>query len=114
MPFENKAKETMLEAFGAEATKAALYDGDGVELDDANYARQDITWTYDGAGKLEADKVEGEDYVAQFEVEAGTVQYVALYDTTDNRYVHKDLEHNAETYQAAGTFDILAAEVELV
>lgn len=115
MAFEDKAKKTMLEAFGEKATEFALYDDGGDELDDEDYERQTVSWSYDDSEvKLKADKVEGEDYVAQFEVEEGTVQYVALYDDENDRHVMKDLEHNAETYQAPGTFDILAAEVELV
>jgi len=112
------SKKTMLEAWGAEAVRAALYDETETELTLSGYDRQTIGWTYDGTDViLEADLISGEDYIAQFDINPDpsiTVSYVKyLTDTGDVLATH-ELGNDEETYSNPGTFDILAASLEIV
>ncbi len=118
MALEDQSKQIMLDAWGTEAVRAALYDENETELTTSGYERQAISWTYDsGDVILEADLISGEDYIAQFDINPDpsiTVSYVKyLTDTGDVLATH-ELGNDEEVYNNPGTFDILAASLELV
>ena len=115
---DNLSKQIMLEAWGAQAVRAALYDDVGIELALTGYARQTIGWTWDNVNViLNANLVMGEDYIARFvinpdpTVTVSTVKY--LTDTGSILATH-ELGNDAETYNNPGNFDILSASHELV
>jgi len=114
----DQSKEIMLGEWGAEAVRAALYDETETELTLTGYERQTISWTYDGTDViLEADLVQGEDYIAQFDINPDpsiTVSYVKYLTEGGDVLATHELGNDEETYSNPGTFDILAASLELV
>lgn len=115
---EDKGKEVMLVAFGAEAVRAALYDDNDVELTLAGYERQVIGWTYDGGTTiLTADFLGEGDTVANFEINPDptvTISYVRYLNEAGDLCATHELLEDEETFNNPGTFDILFASLELL
>ena len=119
MALTDEGKKIMLEAWGAEAVEIALYRDDGgtpVELSGSGYARQSISWTYNSTDViLEADKVALEDYIATFDVPAGSIDYVGFHKVSAGAQVALHaLGAFSEEYTNAGTYEILEASLEIV
>lgn len=115
---EDLSKQTMLDAWGAVALEVALFDDTDTELDTAGYERQTIGWSYDGGDViLNADLVMGEDYIAQFDINPDptvTVSYVKYFTDGGDLLATHTLGNDEETYNNPGTFDILAASLEII
>jgi len=116
MSLENAAKQIMLDAFGTNAVRCRLYDETQTELSGEGYAEQTISWTYDSIEiELNADNLAGEDYIAKFDVPAGTIKYVGfLQDDIDNTLLAMyDLGENAEAYTNPGAYRVSSAKLQL-
>ena len=114
MALLDPGKKVMLEALGAVALRAHLYDGEQAELEGEGYTEQIIAWTYDDGEDILNLNADGEGICAEFSVPAGTVKYIGCGSAdTLTDYILHDLEADAETFANPGTYQITAGSVEL-
>ena len=115
MTLQTDGKKLMLEAFGTAAVKCALYGSTGTEITGGSYAKQTISWSYNGTNViLNANLASGKDYVAEFSVPACTVKYVGFLNTGGTVvYAKVDLGSKAETFANPGKYQVTAASLEL-
>lgn len=120
MALAAKGKEVMLGGFETEATKVGLYYDDAgtmTEKTGSGYARQNITWTYDdttpGAEILNADEVLGQDYVATFDVPAGSIDFVVFLNAGGDIVAIHALGEYSEEYGSPGVYELLEASMEV-
>lgn len=114
MALATEGKKVMLEAWGADAVRCALYDGDYVELTGEGYERQTISWTYSSMNIiLDADEVPAEGFIAEFSVPAGMIRYVGFLKTDGTVMATHDLASNAETFTNPGVYQVLSASLEI-
>jgi hypothetical protein len=108
MPFKSTGKETMLDALGAVAVKAALYTDDAAttEVAGGSYARKDITWAGASGNSMAASNQPVFDVPASTTVKAvgfltsGGVQH-AFHNVTD------------EAFAGAGTYTLTSATLTI-
>jgi hypothetical protein len=112
--YDATAKNVMLDALAAVATRVALHTGDpggansaANEVTGGSYARQPITWNAASGGSLDnnANPV--------FDVPAGTtVSWISLWNTAGTvRYLKKDVTD--EVFGSAGTYTVTDADLDL-
>jgi len=109
MPFKSTGKETMLDALGAVAVKAALYTDDAAttEVAGGSYARKDITWAGASGNSMAASNQPVFDVPASTTVKgrggsltSGGVQH-AFHNVTD------------EAFAGAGTYTLTSATLTI-
>lgn len=103
----NTAKNLMLDALKAVATKAALYSGASTEVTGGDYARQTVTWGAASNGSI------SDTSIPAFSIPAGqTVDKVKLFNTAGTtEYASFDV--TAETFTNAGTYTITDLTLDL-
>jgi hypothetical protein len=110
--YDATAKNVMLDALGAVATRCALHTGDpgaaaSNEVTGGTYARQVISWNAAAAGSMDnnANPV--------FNVPAGnTVSWISLWNTGGTvRYLKKAV--TAEVFGSDGTYTVTDADLDL-
>lgn len=102
-----------LGSFSVHMAYCGLFDENNVELSHIEYERQSITWEIDpDTNELALVKVSGENYVARFNVTAGTVKYIGFFNSSAELIGKIDLKDDAITYTEPDLFDIIDLSLE--
>ncbi len=115
MPFNNTAKNLMLDALTAVVDFLSLHSGDpgaggSNELAGGSpaYARKAVTWNAASSGSATGNSL------PTFDVEGGdTVSYVGLFDAVTSGNFYGSANVTDEVFGAQGTYQIIAATLSI-